>query len=122
MTHSGYYERICDHAEAASDARAAFDPPARPPAEAEAMEFLRFGLGPLVTLYIEARTAGWDVRFSAEELELFHRATNDWLTLYAACYGVEFETDFTVREAAEILIRTHNIRDTAELLTHVPAR
>ena len=86
------------------------------------MAFLREGLGPLVALYLEARTAEWDVAFSAVEIEQFHRATNAWLSLYARCYGVEMEPDVTIRRAAELLLDTNNIRDTAQLLTKVPSR
>ena len=86
------------------------------------MTYLREGLGPLVALYLEARTADWDVEFSGAELAEFHRATNDWLALYARCYGVTMDPDATIRKAAEVLIETHNIRDTAQLLTQVPPR
>jgi hypothetical protein len=47
---------------------------------------------------------------------------NDWLELYAACYGTDLDAAFTVREAAEILVRTENVRHTAEVLTKVPER
>ncbi len=119
---SGYRERIGDLATRAERDRETFDPPENPPDEERAMAFLREGLGPLVALYLEARTADWEVGFSAAELEAFHRATNDWITLYARCYGVSMDPDTTIRKAAEVLIETHNIRDTAQLLTHVPPR
>ncbi|AUX09744.1 hypothetical protein AArcSl_2119 [Halalkaliarchaeum desulfuricum] len=80
----------------------------------------RDGLGPVVALYVEARTATEGVRFSQREMELLHRATNDWLSVYAACYGVDIDPDFTVREAAELLVDTHDVRETAALLTKVP--
>jgi hypothetical protein len=120
--HSGYYDRVREHANQASEARAAFDPPADPPAEERAMSLLRDGLGPLVVLYLEARTAEWDVEFSAEEHRLLDRALNEWLELYAACYGVDLDADFPIRKAAELLIDTHNVRDVAQLLTRVPDR
>jgi hypothetical protein len=119
---SGYADRIAWFAEQAERDRREFDPPSDPPDEERAMAFLREGFGPLVALYLEARTAEWDVAFSAAELERFHRATNAWLSLYARCYGVEMEPDVTVRRAAELLVDTDNIRDTAQLLTQVPAR
>jgi len=56
------------------------------------------------------------------EFSLLQRAMNDWLELYAACYGTDITAEFTVREAAELVIATHNLRDTAQLLTRVPAR
>jgi hypothetical protein len=119
---SDYAERIAALAEQAEHDIELFDPPENPPDEERAMEFLRQGLGPLVALYLEARTVEEDVEFSAEELEGFHRATNDWLSLYARCYGVEMNPDVTVRRAAEVLVETHNIRDVAQLLTQVPSR
>jgi hypothetical protein len=62
------------------------------------------------------------VEFSGRELDLLHRATNDYLSLYTRCHGVAFDTDTTVREVAEILLKTHNIVDTAQLVTKVPER
>ncbi|WP_049999015.1 hypothetical protein [Halococcus sediminicola] len=119
---SGYRDRIETLAARAANDRETFDPPSNPPDEERAMGFLREGLGPLVALYLEARTADWDVEFSGAELEKFHRATNDWLALYTQCYGVTMDPDTTIRKAAEVLIETHNIRDTAQLLTQVPPR
>jgi hypothetical protein len=119
---SAYRERLDELTAQARQDRETFDPPENPPDEKRAMEFLREGLGPLVALYLDARTAEWDVEFSAAELEGFHRAMNDWLSLYARCYGVEIYPDMTVRRAAEVLMETHNIRDTAQLLTQVPPR
>jgi len=119
---SRYFPRIATLAEEARDAREAFDPPAAPPDEDRALACARDGLGPVVGLYVEARTAEWDVRFSQRELDLLHRATNDWLAQYAACYGVEIDPDVTVREAAEALLDTHNVRDVAAVLTSVPGR
>jgi septum formation topological specificity factor MinE len=87
----------------------------------EAMEMLREGLAPVVSAYVEART-GEMVRLSSSELDLLHRATNDWLTCYARCHGVDADPDVTVREAAEHVISTHHIGDTAALLTGVPER
>ena len=119
---SGYADRIAAFAERARRDRETFDPPEDPPAEERAMEFLREGLGPLAALYLEARTAEWDVEFSPDELKQFHRATNDWLSLYARCYGTALDPDVTVRKVAEVLIQTDNIKDTAQLLTQVPPR
>ena len=90
--------------------------------EERALRYARDGLGDVVALYIEARTAEWDVEFSARELELLHRATNDYLSLWARCHGVAFDTDATVREAAELVLKTHNVVDTAQLMTKVPER
>ncbi|HET7325103.1 MAG TPA: hypothetical protein VFJ06_12300 [Halococcus sp.] len=119
---SDYADRIAAFAAQAEHDREAFDPPTNPPDEERAMEFLREGLGPLVALYLEARTNERDVEFSGEELAQFHKAANDWLSLYARCHGVELDLDVTIRRAAEVLVETHNIRDTAQLLTQVPPR
>lgn len=122
MTHSGYYDRIVDLAESARRERTSFDPPEDPPAVERATTYCREGVGPVVALYVEARTAEWDVEFSAREHDLLHRALNDYLTLYARCYGVDVEPEATIRTAAELLIETHDARDTAQMLTTVPAR
>ena len=90
--------------------------------EERATAAARDGLGPVVALYVEARTVPDGVRFSQREMELLHCATNDWLSVYAACYGVDVDPDFTVREAAELLVDTHDIRETAALLTKIPDR
>ena len=50
------------------------------------------------------------------------RALNDWLELYARCHGRSIDAEFTVREVAELLVETHDLADTAQLLTGVPAR
>ncbi|EMA42181.1 hypothetical protein C448_11641 [Halococcus morrhuae DSM 1307] len=117
-----YRERIDELAARAARDRATFEPPENPPDEERAMAFLREGLGPLVVLYLDARTADQGVAFSGDELAQFHRATNDWLALYARCYGVAMEPDATIRKAAEVLIQTDDIQATAQLLTQVPPR
>ena len=86
-------------------------------AEEAALVAARDGLGPVVALYVEARTGDDWVRFSETEMERLHRATNDWLAVYARCRGVDIDPDVTVREAAEVLIDTHDITDVAALLT-----
>jgi hypothetical protein len=118
---SPLYGRISDAAAEARRERESFDPPADPPAEDRALAYCRDGLGTAVSAYVEARTGEW-VRLSETEMNLLDRAANDWLELYALCYGVEIDADFTVREAAEMLVKTHNVRDVAALLTCVPDR
>lgn len=120
---SPYADRV--HA-LASDARVARekttvrdDPDPDPRA---ALECARDGLGPVVAVYIEAHTGGRRTRFSGEELALLHRATSDWLTCYAREHGVDHAADATVREAAELLLDTHDVTDVAQLLTGVPER
>ncbi|MCY4728977.1 hypothetical protein KY092_00220 [Natronomonas gomsonensis] len=114
-------DRIAELSERARRDREAFEPPVDPPDEEAALEYLVDGVGDVVGLYIEART-GELVRFDDAEFAMLERALNDWLDLYAACYGVDLEASFTVREAAELVVDTHSIRETAILLTNVPDR
>jgi len=102
--------------------RKGFEHPVDPPAAETAMELCREGLGPAVMIYVDARANDWGVEFSEREFDLLHEALNGYLSLYAACYGVETDPDATVREAAELLLDTHNIRDVAAVLTGVPDR
>ena len=120
---TGYEARIAELAEQARHDREAFKPPENPPAETAALEYARDGVGAAVGLYIEARTGdGSPVAFEPVEFAMLERALNDWIELYTACYGVEMDAEFTVREVAEVLIDTHDIRETAMLLTGVPSR
>lgn len=116
-----FTERIAELAERARRDRERFEPPSTPPDEEAAVDYLVDGVGDVIALYIEART-GEMVRFDAAEFALLERALNDWLELYAACYGADLEASFTVREAAELLVETHSLRETALLLTRVPDR
>ncbi|MDY6819406.1 MAG: hypothetical protein SVG88_12155 [Halobacteriales archaeon] len=100
---------------------AAFEPPTDPPAADEAMDYLREGAGQAIWLYVEARVDGF-VELSPEQFEDLEGAMNDWLELYARCYGVDLTAEFTIRKAAELLLETHNIKHTAEMLTQVPPR
>lgn len=121
MTHTEYWEEISGLAEKAGTAREEFVPPEDPPDEQQAIEFLREGVGPAIMVYVDARTGEW-VRFPPVEHSLLERALNDFLELYARCYGQEIDCQFSIREAAEALIETHNVRDVARILTHVPER
>jgi hypothetical protein len=100
---------------------ASFEPPQDPPDEDRALAYLRDGVGDVVSVYVEART-GEFVRLDEAELADLHRALNDWLGLYARCHGTSVDPDATVRTAADLVLKTHSLRDTAQLLTHVPAR
>ncbi len=115
-----FTERIWDLSERAERDVQAFEPPESPPAEDRAMNYLREGAGPAISLFVEARTGQHMIRFPPDAYRALETAMNDWLTLYAACYGVEMEADFALRKAAELLIDTRNIKDVAELLTRVP--
>ncbi|WP_207588117.1 hypothetical protein [Halomontanus rarus] len=110
---------------AALERRAERDLQTFDPAEAgpdDATSYLREGAGQAIWLYVEARTGGRLVPFSEAELSALQDAMNSWLELYARCHDVDLEAEFTVREAAEVLVETRNIRDTAQLLTRVPDR
>lgn len=115
-------ERIEELAQQATADCAAFEPPASPPAEQEAMQYLRQGAGPAIALFVEARTGGLMVRFPPEKYHALEGAMNDWLSLYAGCYGVDLSPEYALREAAELLVDTHNIKDVAQVLTGVPER
>ena len=117
-----FAERIEDLADRATADCAAFEPPADPPDEQQAMSYLRDGAGPAVSLYVEARTGGLMVHFPPDQYHALENAMNDWFELYAACYGVDIESDVALRKAAELLIDTHNIKDVAQILTGVPER
>ena len=134
---SAFADRIASLAAQAAATRERFDPSALDGQDVEAVELAgasvtdteeaalvaaRDGLGPVVGLYVEARTAAEPVRFSATELRQLHAATSDWLALYARCHGVETDPDVTVREAAEALVATHDITDVAAVLTGLHRR
>ncbi|MFB6160910.1 MAG: hypothetical protein ABEJ61_06995 [Haloferacaceae archaeon] len=114
--------RIDELARRARRDREAFVPPDDPPAPEAALTYLREGVGPAVALYVRARTGEDLVRFDPAAFERLEDAMNTWLDLYAACYGAEIDASFTVREAAELLVETHDVRHVAELLTRVPDR
>lgn len=121
MDASEAVDRIDVLVERAASDREAFEQPDAPTADDRAMAYLREGLGPAVWTYVEARTNGLVV-IRPDDFARLEGAMNDWLELYSRCYGTDIEADFTIREAAELLIETRNIRDVAQLLTHVPQR
>ena len=121
VTNGDVSARIADLSRRARRDRERFEPPSDLPDEETALGFLLDGVAEVVGLYVEART-GEFVRFDDEEFAALERAMNEWLELYAECYGVDLEAEFTVREAAELLVDTHSIRETALLLTGVPDR
>ena len=121
MTEPELAGRIDDLAASARRDRADFSPPDDPPDEERAMVYLREGFGQAVWCYVDARTNGFD-HIDPDEFEALEGAMNDWLECYAACYGHDIDAEFTIRKAAELLLETHNVRDTAQVLTHVPDR
>lgn len=117
---SRYADRIDDLSRRARRDRSAFEPPSDPPDEAAAMRYLREGFGQALAVYLDARTGGPPVRFEVEEFERLEAAMNTWLSLYARCYGVDVDADYSVRTAAEVFVDTHDLKGTARVLTHVP--
>jgi hypothetical protein len=119
MTRSAHWERVQSLSARAQRERERFDPPADPPDEERAMQFLREGVGPAISVYVEGRTGGSFAAFSEVELSLLEDALNTWLGLYARCHGVDREFHASIRSAAELLVDTRNVRDTAVVLTRV---
>lgn len=122
MGRTQYWDEISELAQRADTAREEFVPPEDPPDEERAMALLRNGVGPVIMVYIDARTGDDWTRFPPVEHSLLERALNDFLELYAHCFGRDIDCEYTVREAAEMLLETHNVADTAQQLTKIPAR
>ncbi|WP_132058514.1 hypothetical protein [Halorussus amylolyticus] len=118
---SDYRDRIAALAARAREDRRTFDAPDDPPDEERAVRVLREGVGDVVAVYVDART-GEFAPLDREEMALLERALNDWLELYTRCHGREIDTEFTVREVAELAVDTRDLADTAQLLTGVPGR
>jgi hypothetical protein len=121
MTDPALAERISDLAASARRDREAFEPPDDPPDDERAMTYLREGFGQAVWCYVDARTNGFD-HIDPADFSALEDAMNRWLELYARCYGREIDADVPIRQAAELLLETHNVADTAQVLTHVPGR
>ncbi|MXR20838.1 hypothetical protein [Halobacterium bonnevillei] len=119
---SRYWERIKPLADRARRDCEHFERPEEPPDEQQALEYLREGVGPAISIYVEGRTGGQRVPFTDVELSLLEQSMNNWLSLYAQCYGKELDAAFSIREAAEVLLDTRNVADTARVLTHIPER
>jgi hypothetical protein len=119
---STYGPRVRRQAARARAAREAFVPPADPPERERALAYLREGLGPTVSIYLEGRTGGRLAPFDAEEYARLERAVNDWLALYVRCHGEHPTGDVTLRAAAKLLVETHDLPATARVLTRVPSR
>lgn len=117
---SAYWERVQDLTVRAQRDREHFSTPTDPPDEERAMRYLREGVGPAISVYVEGRTGGELAAFSEVEVSLLEDAVRTWLGLYARCYGVERDVDVSLRQAAELLVDTRNVADTAAVLTRVP--
>ncbi len=121
MSDPGIEERIDALADRARRDRRTFEEPTDPPDEKRATEYIREGVGPAVALYLDVRT-GEFVGIGPEEFAALEGAMNDWIELYARCYGIDLDAEFPIRTAAEALIETHSARDAVELLTGIPDR
>jgi hypothetical protein len=117
---SVYWERVQALSSRAQRDSERFEPPEGPPDEERAMRYLREGVGPAISVYVEGRTGGDLAAFSDVEVSLLEAAVSTWLGLYARCYDVERDVDVSIRQAAELLVDTRNVADTAALLTRVP--
>ena len=117
---SRYGPQIAALARRAERDRAAFDRETASPADTT--PYLHEGAGQAIWVYLESRTGGRLVRFSQAEFDALEGALHTWLELYAACHGVEMDVDVSMRTAAEALLETRNIEDTAQILTGVPPR
>ncbi|WP_267639501.1 hypothetical protein [Haloarchaeobius amylolyticus] len=114
----GVATRVDELEAAVARAEDAFEPPEEP--EVRAKRYCREGVGPTVVLYVDCRTGGPEL--PAAQCSRLESILNRWLELYANCYGVELNTTFALRTAAEVLVETHNAVDVAQLLTTVPDR
>ncbi|MWV39423.1 hypothetical protein [Natrialba sp. INN-245] len=119
---SRYGPRIAALERRAERDRKRLEPEDEQPEPDDATTYLREGAGRAIWLYVEGRTGGRMVRFSPAELDALERAMNAWLECYARCHGVKLEADFSIREAAELLLETRNVDDVGQLLTDVPSR
>ena len=115
-----YRIRVAALAERARRARSSFLPPEEPPDRDRATEYLRDGVSPAVELYREASIDGGDTRLSPPESRTLHRAFNDWLELYAACYGVHIDAESSLQNAAALLGSGLSLQETARRLTNTP--
>ncbi|GAB3689649.1 hypothetical protein GCM10028857_25230 [Salinarchaeum chitinilyticum] len=117
-TAEGLEARVDDLHEIAAAAREAFEVPEDP--ELRAMAYCRHGLWPVLAVYVDRR--GAHAQLGQPHHDRLETALNTWLELYALSYGEAVSVDFSVREAAELFVSTHNVRDVAQLLTDVPER
>ncbi|WP_226012663.1 hypothetical protein [Halomicrobium salinisoli] len=122
LTDPDVLDRIDALAQRAREERESFEPPEDPPDEARATEYVRDGLGPTISAFVEFRTGGRMEYFPPETYDRLQEATNHWLAMYAACYGVDVDGEYQLREAAELLVDTRDAGDVAQILTGVPER
>lgn len=115
-----YTIRVEALAERARRARCCFLPPENPPDRDRAREYLRDGVGPTVALYGEATMGSPGDSLPPQIRTRLDGVLNDWLELYAGCFGVHLQADATVARAADSLSECHDLRETARKLTGIP--
>lgn len=116
-------DRIDELADRVREEREAFEPPgSAEEADECAKRCCREGVGPTILVYVEGRAGDELVAFDEGTFARLERTLNEWLALYARCYGVDADPDVTIREAAEVFVDTHSAKHTAEILTGVPER
>ncbi|MFB6196929.1 MAG: hypothetical protein ABEI52_01500 [Halobacteriaceae archaeon] len=93
---------------------------AKEPRRGAAVEALKNGLWPVLKTYIDARAG--NRQLTPSEAKLLERALNDWLAIYCRHHGHRVNPSLTVREAASMFVDTHDLYDTAQLLTGIPQR
>lgn len=116
---SDYERRALALRERAREARAAFEPPADPPAHERALAFARDGVGEAAAIYVDARSEDSWVYFDEDAFDALEDGLDTYLELFAACYGTDRDVEVSVRTAAETLLDTHDAVDTAAVLTGV---
>ncbi|MFT4891287.1 MAG: hypothetical protein ACI9YT_002214 [Halobacteriales archaeon] len=116
-------DRVDELAERVREEWESFEPPDDPDeADDCAKRLCREGVGPTILVYVEGRAGDELVAFGEETFDRLEGTLNEWLALYARCYGVDADPDVTVREAAEVFVDTHSAMHTAQILTGVPER
>ncbi|MFB6105116.1 MAG: hypothetical protein ABEJ57_08590 [Halobacteriaceae archaeon] len=119
MARASIPDRIDTVADRAATARADASPTTTSD-RGTALDIARDGVWPTIRIYIDARRTGH--RFEQATHDRLERALNDWLIAYAAAYGYDIDPAVPVREAGETFLDTHNVLDTARVLTGVPPR
>lgn len=109
-------DRIEAVATEAATARTTADSQGNPTAD-DALDIARDGVWPTLRIYIDARRT--DHRFSHDDHTRLEQALNDWLAVYAAAHGYDIDPEVPVRDAGETFLDTHNITDTAQILTGI---
>lgn len=112
-------ERVIDGLAERADRAAETSTPSE---KAGAERVLRDGLGQAIGLYVLLRTGDRHYRFSEQEFERLESVMRTFLERYAQSYGTDIESSATLSSAAETLLETNDLRQTAAMLTGVSER